>query len=789
MLKSYFFISLRYIAKNRLYSALNVFGLTLGLICFIILGLYVNEQFSRDNHHQNADKIYRVLSSSGMDAKEGNWSIFNQYPLADALNEQMPEISQVVRFSSDSDIVIEANDRTFKLGSVHFADPSVFELFSFNILDYAKPIQEQLNDEIVIVESEAIKLFGSVQKAINSSVKLNNYGLFKVIGVIEDLGQETHLDFEYLLPIERITTKYGKDRQFMTWNKMSAFPTYIKLKEGVEPESIQAKAESLFQQNVSEGKIQLEPVGEVYFSKLFHFFSKHGDKQFVRLYLIVGILILLIGCINYVNLSTARYIKRSKEVGVRKTVGGYRGQIMLQFFMESLILSAIVVVLSFCFTEILLTPFNSFAGSALSIDYQNPNTYGFAIMAIFALGLFAGVYPSVYVSKFSPREILSGKVTKGKGGLFLRNTLVVIQFFICIGLFIATFIIHQQFKFIQNMDLGLDKDQVIMVPLNDSGLQNSYLAFKNELSAQPSIEWVTGAGPKMFGGQAQYYLEIDGSDETTPISIFPVDSDFFQKFGIKLLEGRLYNPELSDSENKFLIVNEALTKVGGWKISDKLGTNVFKADVGVPNLGGVVEDFVFFSVKDEVTPAAYLYQPKSSRLAYVKIKADQLDESLAYLESTYDKFSTTYPFEYSFLDQEFAQQYANEKKLASIFTAFSGIAIIIALLGLFGLTLFVAEQRLKEFSIRKVLGANQFQLVWLMNSGISRMLLISTIFAIPLVYWLIGDWVNSFAFRIELSWVQFVIPVIAVILFAWSTTLYLSLQSARKNPVDSLRSE
>ena len=236
-------------------------------------------------------------------------------------------------------------------------------------------------------------------------------------------------------------------------------------------------------------------------------------------------------------------------------------------------------------------------------------------------------------------------------------------------------------------------------------------------------------------------------------------------------------------------MNEALAKVGGWRIEDKMGKNVFKNDVGVPNLGGVVEDFVFFSVKDEVTPAAYLYRPNDNNLAYVKVKPENMEATIASIQATYEKFANLYPFEYSFLDQEFAAQYAQEQRLASIFTTFSGVAILIALLGLFGLTIFLAEQRLKEFSIRKVLGASSVHLIWLMNSGISRMLLISTALVIPLVYYFLEDWINTFAFRIKLDWPLFALPVVLVMLFAWLTTLYQSVHSARKNPVDSLRNE
>lgn len=790
MLSSFITVAFRYLAKNKLYSLLNIFGLTVGLVCFIILGLYVKEQFDTDGHHANSASIYRVLTSRGdSTATSTNWEPFNQFPMAQLLTDGIPEVENAVRFGHDTELVIEANERKFKIASVHFADATLFDLFDFNILAQSKPLVQQATQDIVITQSQAEKLFDSAEKSIGEIVQINGYGIFTVIGVIQDLGQETHLEFDYLLSMDKADKAYAEDGSFKQWNNMSAFPTYIQIAKGAEINSIERKAAALLQTHVKYSDVKLEPVGEVYFSKLYSFFKKQGDKQFIQLYLVVGFLILFIACINYTNLSTARYLKRAKEVGIRKTVGGHRAQIITQFFMESLVLSAIAVVLSICLTEILLPSFNNFAGASISINYQNPLTYVLAVVGILGLGLFSGLYPSLFLSRFSAIQILSGKVTKGKSGLLFRNALVVVQFFICIGLFIATNVIFNQFNHLKKLDLGLDKEQVLMVPLNDKGLKESYSLFKNELSANPSIEWVTGAGPKIFGGQTQYYLEIEGSDDSTPISIFPVDADFFQKFDIKLIEGKLYESELGAEGNNFLIVNEALTKVGGWKIQDKMGTNVFKADVGVPNLGGVVEDFVFFSVKEEVTPAAYLYRPNSNNQAYVKVKPENFEATLAFIEATYQKFAVLYPFEFSFLDQEYAQQYAQEQRLANIFTTFSGIAIFIALLGLFGLTLFLAEQRLKEFSIRKVLGASVVHLIWLMNSGMTRMLLISTLFAVPLVYYLMEEWISGFAFRIELGWSLFAIPVLIIALFAWFTTLYQSMATAKKNPVDSLRNE
>ena len=790
MLSSFFRIAFRYLIKNKLYSVLNIFGLTVGLICFVILSLYVREQFDKDTYHAHSEEIYRVLVARDDTTEvEPNWEIMTQFPVAELFKEGIPEVKNTVRFGQTSELLIEAGQRKFKIQSLHFADPSLFDVFDFDVLAQSKPLDQQTVSELIIVKSEAEKLFDSPSGAINQTVNLNGYGMFKVIGVIDDLGQETHMGFKYILPIEQSDKAYGEDGRYRDWGVLSGFPLYVQIEENARAEDIEHKAKTLLQPHIKNMSVRLEPVSEVYFSKLYSFFKKTGDKQFIRLYLLVGLLILFIACINYTNLSTARYLKRAKEVGIRKTVGGYRSQIITQFFIESIALAFIAVVLSVCFTEILLPSFNAFAGSSIFIDYQSPFTYLFMVLAVLGIGVFAGLYPAVFLSRFSATQILSGSVTKGKSGLLFRNILVVVQFFICIGLFISTNVIYQQFNHLKQLDLGFDKEQVIMIPLNDQAIKQSYKAFKSELSSNPSIEWMTGAGPKVFGGQAQFYLEIDGSEDVTPISIFPVDEDFFQKFDIKLLEGKLYQPELGKEGNDFLIVNEALAKVGGWKIEDKMGKNVFKRNVGVPNLGGVVEDFVFFSVKDEVTPAAYLYKPNDNNLAYIKVKPENMEATIASIRATYEKFANLYPFEYSFLDQEYAAQYAKEQRLANIFTTFSAVAILIALLGLFGLTIFLAEQRLKEFSIRKVLGASNIHLIWLMNSGISRMLLISTAFVIPLVYYFLKDWINTFAFRIKLDWPLFALPVVLVMLFAWLTTLYQSVNSARKNPVDSLRNE
>ena len=493
MLSSFFRIAFRYLVKNKLYSVLNIFGLTVGLICFVILSLYVREQFDKDSYHANSEEIYRVLVARDDTTQvEPNWEMMTQFPMRELLKEDIPEIKNTVRFGQDSELIIEADQRKFKIQSLHFADPSLFDVFDFDVLAQSKPLDQQTVSELILVKTEAEKLFDSAESAINQTVNLNGYGVFKIIGVIDDLGQETHMDFKYILPIEQSDKAYGEDGRYRDWGVLSAFPLYVQIDKNAEITAIEGKAKALLQPHIKNMSVRLEPVSEVYFSKLYSFFQKTGDKQFIRLYMLVAILILFIACINYTNLSTARYLKRAKEVGIRKTVGGYRSQIIAQFFIESIALAFIAVVLSVCFTEILLPLFNSFAGSSIYIDYQSPFTYLFVVLAVLGIGIFAGLYPAVFLSRFSATQILSGSVTKGKSGLLFRNVLVVVQFFICIGLFITTNVIYQQFKHLKGLDLGFDKEQVIMIPLNDEAIKQSYKAFKNELSSNPSIEWMTG---------------------------------------------------------------------------------------------------------------------------------------------------------------------------------------------------------------------------------------------------------------------------------------------------------
>ena len=497
MLSSFFRIAFRYLVKNKLYSVLNIFGLTVGLICFVILSLYVREQFDKDSYHANSEEIYRVLVARDDTTQvEPNWEMMTQFPMRELLKEGIPEIKNTVRFGQDSELIIEADQRKFKIQSLHFADPSLFDVFDFDVLAQSKPLDQQTVSELILVKTEAEKLFDSAESAINQTVNLNGYGVFKIIGVINDLGQETHMDFKYILPIEQSDKAYGEDGRYRDWGVLSAFPLYVQIDKNAEIAAIEGKAKALLQPHIKNMSVRLEPVSEVYFSKLYSFFQKTGDKQFIRLYMLVAILILFIACINYTNLSTARYLKRAREVGIRKTVGGYRSQIITQFFIESVALAFIAVVLSVCFTEILLPLFNSFAGSSIYIDYQSPFTYLFVVLAVLGIGIFAGLYPAVFLSRFSATQILSGSVTKGKSGLLFRNVLVVVQFFICIGLFITTNVIYQQFKHLKGLDLGFDKEQVIMIPLNDEAIKQSYKAFKNELSSNPSIEWMTGAGQR-----------------------------------------------------------------------------------------------------------------------------------------------------------------------------------------------------------------------------------------------------------------------------------------------------
>ncbi|KYG73566.1 MULTISPECIES: ABC transporter permease [Roseivirga] len=787
MFKNYFKTASRYLLKNKGYTFINVFGLSIGLAAFIMLGLFVKVEFSYDEHLSQKDQIYQVFLKDTTD-KAPDFALQTMAPMGPLMVDQVPEVAASTRFGTMHKKVLKMNNQRFLIEGVRYTDPETLDFFDVSPATGSSNLKLGKSD-IILSESEAKKVFGSVQAAIGESVEIVELGTFQVGGVFNDLPDNTHLDFDYLISFENANDAFFSGVNFIMektvfdWGVVSAFPLYVKLNaENLDIESVEAKMNAALGLHQSNRVTKLLPVNEIYFSDLSHgYFGRKGEKDKAQLYLIIALVILGVAIINYMNLATARYSKRSREVGIRKTVGGHKMQLARQFLTESFIITFIGLVLAICLVELCSPILSNFVDKSIGVDYSAPESYLILLSIVIAVSFLAGIYPASFLSRFNAIEVLSGRATGGKKGSKFRTALVGFQVFICLGLISVTMIVLQQFKHMSNLDLGFDHDQIVGVSLADKGVAENYETFKNELTKNASIESVTGASFSVFDGSASFYMDPEGMEESVPITFMNVETNFAERLGITIKEGDDFSSE-GELNRKGILINETAQEEFGW--DTPIGKTI--SDYKVI---GQVEDFVYGSAKEAIQPLMIVPSKSGFTYAYVKISGGNIKSAMNHLQSTFENFASDYPFDYSFLDDVFAKKYEQEQKLSQVFSTFTVLAIIVAGLGILGLSIFIAESRIKEVGIRKILGANIGQLIWLLNSGITKLILIVALITLPLVYHFMSEWLDGFVYNISISVFTMLIPLIALIAVVWIILIFQSLKSAYANPVNAIRTE
>lgn len=788
MIQNYLKIAYRFLFKNKAYSFINILGLSVGMSCFILLTLFVQDEYSYDEYHLDKDRIYQVyLDNTKSTIRE--FSPVTMAPMGPLMGEAVPGVEAFARFGQMGDkfMKLQNGDR-HKISAIYYTDQAALDLFTIEtIAGNPEPLLSP--DNLTISRSEAMRLFGSVQGAISQEIDIVDFGKLVVASVFEDLPDNTHFSFDYLMAFENADKdmkemfKYTASKTVMNWKSVSAFPLYLKLKSSENLEETIANIESALSPHRPNDLVKLVPLTDIYFSEFSNgYFGKKGEESNTQMYLVIAFVILAIAIINYMNMATARQSKRAKEVGIRKTVGGHRIQIAKQFFVESLVVTSISLLLAICLSEMALPTLNAFIGKDMSIAYQSVGTYLLLVGFIAGIGFLAGVYPAMYLSKFNPIQILSGKITRGKGGGLFRKVLVGFQFFICLGLMGVTAIVYTQFSYMQSIDLGIEKDQVVGIPLKDANLQKNYQAFKGEVLKNSSINSASGVSYSVFDGVASFFVEVEGFEDDQMVTYMSVEPSFIETMGIDIDSGLSFEQMDESSKAKAQIVNQTAVEQFGW--NDPLSQKLMSRPVT-----GVAKDFIYGSAKDAIAPLMIRTRKDGFEYIYVKLSGQGIKPAIAHIESVFDQFSTDYPFEYEFLDDQFADKYASEKKLSDVFSIFSMLVIFVAGLGIFGLSIFLAEQRIKEIGIRKVLGASSAHIIWVLNSGITKLIVIVALFVLPAVNYFMSEWLSDFAFHIKIDATLLLAPLMGLILIVWSILMFQSYKSAKSNPVKALRTE
>jgi putative ABC transport system permease protein len=781
MFENYMKIALRNIKKHKVYSFINIVGLSIGLAAVIFLLLYVQFEISFDRYHKKADRIYRVLKSgigsSGM-------SPSMPAPLAPAIEEEFPEVEQVTRFAFRNNVHISADDKNFFEDGFVFTDPATFEIFSFEFLRGRSNTALIDPFSILLSESMAVKYFGS-EDPVGRTITYRGTYDFRVTGVLKDLPENSTFTLNFIVPFKTLE-KMSRVYDLSSWGAFS-YHTYVLLDEEADPRELEMKFPDLIEKHLNKAIAQQVLVR---FQGLRNIYLD-SRRTVITLFTAIAGLILIIACINYINLATARSAQRMKEIGIRKVVGANRTQLVRQFLGESVLFTLLAFVLAASLVSVFLPSFNTFVGRNLHFNLlENRGFLVWLVALIVLVGLFAGGYPALAISSRKPAHIIRGQVVSSKGST-LRNILVIFQFIVSILLLVSTLVIKGQLHYIRTRDMGFRKDRILVVDIRDKRLRKNMGTLQNELKRNPNILNVSASVFLPNFTDIATTISWPGKPEEREQMMYLnfADYNFIDLYGIEIVEGRNFSRDFpTDADGTFLL-NETAVKAIGWESAPgKELTHHIGGRTG--KVVGIVKDFHMNSLHQAIEPLCIDLNPRmaDSHLS-VQITGNQMQETISFIQENLTKFAPGYPFVYQHFEDIFHQAYAFEQKLDTIFSLFSMLAIIVACLGLLGLASFAVQQRIKEIGIRKVLGASVSEIVLLLSRQFTKWVLIANLIAWPMAYFAMERSLQLYAYRIRIGPGFFLLAGGFALFVALMTVSTQAFKAARTNPVDSLRYE
>lgn len=797
MLKNLLKISFRTIAKDKTYSILNITGLTIGITCSLLLLMYILHELSYDRYHENARNIYRVVSDIKETDNAFTWAVA-QIPLAEELRDNYPEVKNAVRFFGTGRTLYKNGEKQFYEEEFYLADSTVFDMFTYKFLhgDPATALDNPFS--IVLTEKTAGKYFEDVTSALGQSIQNQQGEEFKVTGVIEDVPLNSHFIFDGLISRNTRPNFQG------SWGNFGVF-TYIHLPDGYDVNKmyeslakvIKERVDPIFEQFGITIRYQLQPILDIHLhSKIQDEAEAGGDISYIYIFASVAAFMLIIACINYMNLATARSVNRAREVGVRKVMGSLRRQLIAQFIVESVVIALIAMVLSLILVYALLPFFNDLANKSLPFSYilQAPVMLSLMGIVVF-VGIVGGSYPAFYLSSFNPVNVLKGKLTAKGGSAFFRKFLVVFQFAISIFMLISTLIVFDQLQFMREKDLGFEKERVVRLSLNEQALREKSQGLVDRLRQTPEVASVGMASSFPGRGIGKLLLKVEDNEGNLTdrgVDLYSADYDYVKTMGMEIVQGRDFSRAVPSDTTYAVLVNESMVKRMSW--DDPIGKKFIFEGGDEPSVEkrvvGVVKDYHQNSLYDPIEPLMILLDDNNGNVLIRTAEGD-VRQSIAAIEKAWKDVFPTYTFEYNFLDADFNSQYKADEKRSQIFTAFSGLTIVIACLGLLGLAAFTTAQRTKEIGVRKVIGATVQSLVVLVSTEFFVLVGIGMIIAFPVAWYFTNDWLQNFAYRIELEaeWPTFVVSALLAFMITLVTVGYHVVRAASANPVNSLRDE
>lgn len=802
MLTNYLKITLRNLLRQKFYAVINILGLAIGLaICLIIL-LFVRDELSYDRYHDKADRIYRVVTE--WQRQDDRMSVaIAEYRLAIALETDFPEFEEVVRFSSAPGSVVRYKDIEFQEDRLFFADPGAFRMFDFELLmgDGEKILTEPFT--IAISESTAKKYFSN-QNPVGESLRFNDQYDATIAGVFRDIPANSHFQADIFIAMETGKQVFN-NRVLNNWGELFSY-TYVLLPKHVRPESIEERFPAFLEKNIGEGASErrsqyLQPLTDIHLhSQLYAEIQANSDIKYIYIASAIALFIILIACINYMNLATARSAKRAMEIGVRKTLGADRRALIGQFVTESILVALIALVLAVGLAALAMPAFNSFVEKSLTISIPaNPGVYLLFLGLTVAVGLIAGSYPAFYLSSFDAQRVFMERSRRGTAGAWLRKGLVVFQYSISIVLIIATIIVFNQWSFLRDKDLGYNRENLVIVPIPGDSI-NDYYSLKQQLEQNPDILSITASNKRLTGAlssnlnfKAENYKEDPQNPQS--IKVVTVDHDFMKTLKPELVAGRDFDREFGSDAQEAFILNEAAVRMIGWQ-DDPIGkwfeTNDLVNNDWSTKRGkviGVVKDFNMESLYNRIEPVVYFISREWLNWMTIRLRGSNVSQTIDFIKSKWTQYGAEQQFEYTFLDDQIAQLYRNEERFFTLFTVFTLLAIFIASLGILGLSAFTAEQRTKEIGVRKVFGATTVNIIVLLLREFTYLVLIGFVAAAPVAFLLMRNWLRDFTYRIDIGIWPFLLAVALSVLLAWLTAGFQSARAAMRNPVRALRYE
>lgn len=780
MFKNYIKIALRNIKKHKGYSFINISGLAIGMACCILILLWIQDELSFDRFHENAKQIYRCVFEDHTSEKvTRHWR--NAPPLAPTLKAEFPEIMDATRFSSWGRFLVKYGEQSSKERS-GFADPSFFEIFTFPFVKGDS--KTALNDpnSVIVTQEMAAKYFGS-EDPLNKIMNFENSVDLFVTGVIENVPHNSHIQFDFLTRFETLH-KFWDARNLMDSWDILGFGTYVFLPENANIHAINQKIAGIYEEHDPDLKLKLyiQPLNEVHL----HALSGGGPIIYVYVFSLIAFFVLMIACVNFMNLSTARSVRRAKEVGIRKVVGAHKRGLVLQFFWESIIMAFISLLLAVLLVELLLPAFNTLSGKQLVLNLLHTKIILGLIAIAVVTGLFSGIYPAFYLSSFQPIKALKDFIKSGSSGF--RKILVVFQFSLSVLLIICTIAVTNQLDYIRNRNLGFDRANLLWIPSN-SELAAKYEAAKEEILQNPDVINLTHTSV-LVGTETTYttpFVDWEGKEEDKRIEfhVVYVDYDFIETFQMEMAQGRFFSKEYRTDGENFVINEEAARRMG---LRNPVGKRV-SAFEREGTIVGVMKDFHLLSLHSEIEPVIFQLRESWRLNLIVRVNPNNIPGTISHLKRVFEKFAPSFPFEYHFMDEEFDMLYRSEYRMRVLFQYFAILAIFISCLGLLGLASFMAEQRTKEIGIRKVLGAPVSRIILLLSADFTKWVLAANIIAWPLAYFAISKWLENYAYRTNLNMLIFILSGVLALVTALLTVSYQTLKAALANPVESLRYE